>query len=490
MSITSTRPPGAARSAPTPGGTAGGDPGRGLGPLLLRLHFYAGVLIAPFLVVAALTGLAYTITPQLDAVVHRAELTAEAAGRSALPVSEQVTAARAAHPEGTLSYVALGGDGATTQVVFDVPGLAEERQHTVYVDPYTAEVKGQLTTWFGNTPLRTWFDDLHRNLHLGAVGRHYSELAASWLWVVALGGLALWWRRQRGVRGRVRRLLLPDLAARRGVRRTRGWHASTGVWLVVGLLFLSATGLTWSRYAGANFGAGLDALDARRPVLATALDGAGAPAGGGHHDAGPATAPELDPAAFDQVVRVARAAGLDGPVEVTPGADAASAWTVTQTDESWPTRQDRVAVDPGKGTVVARSDFADWPLLAQLSDLGISAHMGLLFGPVNQFLLAALAVGLLVVIFWGYRMWWQRRPTRAGRRAPVGAPPVGRGAWWGLPSWVIVVGLPAVFLLGWAMPLFGVTLVGFLVVDLVVAAWRRRSPDRSRAAGGVSAGGR
>ncbi|NEE56027.1 PepSY domain-containing protein, partial [Streptomyces sp. SID8455] len=31
--------------------------------LLVRLHFYAGVLVAPFLLVAAVTGLAYTFTP-------------------------------------------------------------------------------------------------------------------------------------------------------------------------------------------------------------------------------------------------------------------------------------------------------------------------------------------------------------------------------------------------------------------------------------------
>jgi uncharacterized iron-regulated membrane protein len=189
----------------------------------------------------------------------------------------------------------------------------------------------------------------------------------------------------------------------------------------------------------------------------------------------------------DRVVGAARAAGLDGPVEVTPPADVSSAWTVAQTDETWPVRQDRVAVDPVAGTVLDRSDFADWPLLAQLSDLGISAHMGLLFGPVNQVLLAALALGLLVVIFWGYRMWWQRRPTRAHRRALVGAPPVPRGAWWGLPSGVIMIGLPVVFLLGWALPLFGLTLVGFLAVDLAVAAWRRRRPPAPGGAPGRAA---
>uniref|UniRef100_UPI00397BFA36 PepSY domain-containing protein n=1 Tax=Amycolatopsis sp. lyj-346 TaxID=2789289 RepID=UPI00397BFA36 len=129
----------------------------GLGALLLRLHFYAGVLVAPFLVVAAMTGLAYTITPQLDAILYDTELHAEPAGRAAKPLSEQVAAARATHPDGTLSYVAVGAGDVTTQVVFTSPELGE-KQHSVYVDPYTAQVKGQLTTWFGYTPVRTWLD--------------------------------------------------------------------------------------------------------------------------------------------------------------------------------------------------------------------------------------------------------------------------------------------------------------------------------------------
>ncbi|WP_238424216.1 PepSY-associated TM helix domain-containing protein [Micromonospora parastrephiae] len=387
--------------------------------MLLRIHFYAGILVAPFLVVAALTGLAYTVTPQLDRIVYGEQLTVDSVSETARPLAEQVTAARTAHPEGTLASVAPGDGDVTTRVVFDV-GDPADRQHTVYVDPYTGAVKGTLTTWFGSTPVTTWLDDLHRNLHLGVVGRYYSEAAASWLWVLVLGGIVLWWRRQRTAAGRVRRLFGPDFAARRGVRRTRGWHAATGLWLAVGLLLLSATGLTWSRHAGENFGAGLDALDSRTPEVSTTLPDTAAPSGeSGHHgggNTGHATA--IDPAAVDRVLAIARGTGLDGPVEITPAADARSAWTVAQVDNTWPVRKDSVAVDPAAGTVTARSDFASWPLLAQLSGLGVQAHMGLLFGPVNQILLAALALGLLCVILWGYRMWWLRRPTRAGRRAP------------------------------------------------------------------------
>ncbi|GIE96843.1 PepSY-associated TM helix domain-containing protein [Paractinoplanes rishiriensis] len=437
--------------------------------LLLRLHFYAGVLVAPFVVIAALTGLAYTVAPQVDAVLYSDQLVVAEKGTAPLPLADQIVSARAAHPDGSLATVAPGTGDATTRVVFSLPELGE-KQHTVYVNPFTGAVQGQLLTWYGSTPAVTWLDDLHRNLHLGVAGRHYSELAASWLWVLALGGIVLWWRRRRSVRG----LLTPELAARKGVRRTRGWHAATGVWLSVGLLILSATGLTWSRYAGGNFGDLLDAMDARQPVLATATAGAA-----GHHGGGEsAETPEVNPAEADTVWRVAQEHGLTGPAELSPPAAAGEAWTAAGVDNVWPVNLDRVAIDPVAATGVARSDFADWPLLSQLSKLGVQAHMGILFGVANQILLALLAIGLLCVILWGYRMWWQRRPTRDGQRALVGAPPE-RGAWLGLPPWAIVLGVPLVAALGWALPLLGVPLAAFLVIDAVLAGRRKRRAGQS-----------
>ncbi|GAA0944052.1 PepSY-associated TM helix domain-containing protein [Virgisporangium aurantiacum] len=448
-------------------------PSRSIAPLLLRLHFYAGILIAPFLVVAAVTGLAFTLTPTLDRLVYADEFFTDGSGQRR-PLAEQVAAASAARPDGTVAAVILpDGNDANTRVVFNVEGLGEN-QITVYVDPYTARVTGSLETWFGETPLQTWFDDLHRNLHLGDVGRHYSELAASWLWVVALGGLVLWLRRQRGRRKKVRGTLLPDLAARKGVRRTRGWHAATGVWLTVGLLILAATGLTWSRYAGGNFGAVLDHFDKGRPAVSTDATAAG---GGGHHDAAGGAATEVDLSVLDTVVGTARAAGLDGHIEISVPAAPGGAWTVIQDDMLWPVHYDSVAVDAGGTTVTDRVNYSEWPVLAKLSKLGVLAHMGLLFGIANQIVLAAFAIGLLCVIFWGYRMWWQRRPTRADRARPFGVAPA-RAAWQQLPSWAIVVGVPAVLAIGYAMPVLGVSLVVFLAIDLAVGTARKRRVGR------------
>ncbi|MFC6021955.1 PepSY-associated TM helix domain-containing protein [Plantactinospora solaniradicis] len=443
-------------------------------PLITRLHFYAGILVAPFLAVAALTGLAFVFTPQLDSLVYRDELRVAQVGDRANPVSAQVAAAVAAHPDGTLAAVLpAAAPDATTRVVFTMPELGE-RQHTVYVDPYTLRIRGTLVTWFGETPLMTWVDDLHRNLHLGAVGRVYSEVAASWLWVLVLGGLTLWLHRQWTARRRARRLLLPDLTAR-GVRRTRGWHASLGVWLAVGLLFLSATGLTWSRWAGANFSTALSTLRAHSPTMDTTLPDAAPPSppsGAGHHEGAAGPGAVVDITAIDAVLRHAGAAGITGPIEVTVPAAAGQGWLVAENDRSWPVRLDRIVVDPDAG-VVDRSDFADWPLLSQLSKLGVQAHMGYLFGLVNQILLAALAVGLLCVIVWGYRMWWQRRPLRADRRAPVGVPPA-RGGWRLLRRPLLLAGALSTVAVGVALPVLGVTLLGFLAVDLIVTAMRGR----------------
>lgn len=121
------------------------------GALLLRLHFYAGILVAPFLLVAALTGLAYVFAPQMERVVYADELVVADPGGQTVPVAQQIAAARATHPEGALLSVRPGDGEATTQIDFSSPELDEEHQHTVYVNPYTAKVTGQLTTWFATT---------------------------------------------------------------------------------------------------------------------------------------------------------------------------------------------------------------------------------------------------------------------------------------------------------------------------------------------------
>ncbi|CAL9355536.1 PepSY-associated TM helix domain-containing protein [Streptomyces sp. Tu 3180] len=438
-----------------------------LRPLILRLHFYAGVLVAPFLLVAALTGLLYAASFQAEEIVYDHELTVPVGDRK-LPVAEQVAAARAAHPEGTVAAVrpSPGADATTRVMLSGVPGVDPGHTLAVFVDPYTAKVRGALEQYgsTGALPLRTWIDEFHRDLHLGQTGRLYSEFAASWLWVITGGGLALWLSRRRAQR-RVR--------GTGGRRRTLGLHGGVGVWAAAGFLFLSATGLTWSTYAGAGIDDLRASLGQQTPSLSAAAGGEHA----GHDTAGGTAGDAAHGVGLDRVLAAARAEGLGDPVEIVPPAGAGSAYVVKQVQRSWPEKQDAAAVDPATGEVTDVLRFADYPVLAKLTRWGIDLHTGNLFGLVNQIALMALALALILLILWGYRMWWQR-----GRGSSFGRP-IPRGAWQQVPPYVLVPLLAVIAVLGCFVPLLGIPLAAFLAVDVVLGEIAHRRGRRTYAAG-------
>jgi uncharacterized iron-regulated membrane protein len=437
-----------------------------LRPLILRLHFYAGVLVAPFLLVAAVTGLLYAGSFQAEKIVYADELTVSV-GDTKLPVSRQVAAAREAHPEGTVTAVrpSPAADATTRVLLSGVPGVDPDHTLAVFVDPYTAKVEGALEQYgaTGALPLRTWIDELHRDLHLGETGRLYSELAASWLWVIAAGGLVLWFSRRRALR---------KLRGTSGRRRTLGLHGTVGAWAAAGFLFLSATGLTWSAYAGANIDELRTSLGGATPTVSSAV-GEHAEHGGAAPSGGAQAAPGVG---LDKVLAAARAEGLTDPVEIQPPADASSAYVVKQVQRSWPEKQDAVAIDPASGEVLDVVRFADYPVLAKLTRWGIDLHSGVLFGLANQIALMLLALSLIVLILWGYRMWWQR-----GRGSAFGRP-IPRGAWAEVPPQILVPLLAAVAVVGYFVPLLGIPLAAFLAVDIVLGEIAHRRGRRTYAA--------
>jgi len=394
-------------------------------PLLRRLHFYIGLFIAPFIFVAALTGTLYVLTPQLENALYSHQLFTDGA-EPARPLADQVRVAQDFAGSGmTISAVRPAPSALeTTRVMFTTPSSRPSESTAVFVDPGTLAIRGMLPVYgtSGVLPLRTWLDYLHRNLLLGDIGRNYSELAASWLWVAALGGVLLWatGRSPQRAKGRGQQIL-----------RQRYRHSTLGVLLLLGLLFFSATGLTWSRWAGDNISAMRSHFGWMTPAVNTSLlpdQPAIADEHAEHHlsddhsmpgmmmpgHAHQATSVSITPAQFDGVVEAARAAGIQAEkIEIRPTTKANKAWVVSEIDRRWPTRVDSVAVDPATFRVMDKVAFAQFGLLAKLTRWGVDAHMGVLFGLPNQLILAAFGLGLCVMIVLGYRLWWLRRPAAA-----------------------------------------------------------------------------
>ncbi|ROP49832.1 putative iron-regulated membrane protein [Enterobacter sp. BIGb0383] len=434
--------------------------------LLRRLHFYIGLFVGPFIFVAALTGTLYVATPQLENALYHDALSGEVQG-ARQPLGPQIAIAQQA-TGGHLSLYAVRPSltaGETTRVMFSDPALGESETRAVFIDPVTLQVKGDMTVYgtSGILPLRQWIDYAHRSLLLGNAGRAYSELAASWMWIAALGGIALWFftRPKRRINNRF--------------QNTRRLHVVLGWSLLAGMLLFSATGLTWSQWAGANVDKMRSAFNWLTPQVNTQLDGAmmAHDPHAEHHAHHPAASePEtlVLPTQFDDAMNLAQAAGLTADkLEIRPPRAADKAWTVTEIDRSWPTRVDAVAIDGSRMTVIDRTRFADFPLMAKLTRWGVDFHMGVLFGWPNQILLIIFGLGLCVSILFGYRMWWIRRPTGSA------ASPVRTllQSWLALGSVGRGITLAIALLLGLALPVMGASLALFVLIDCL-RWWRNR----------------
>lgn len=454
-------------------------------PVLARLHFYAGILVGPFLIVAATTGLLYTLAPTIERALHDDVLTVESVGSAPMSLADQVASLRDAGYSAPVVSVAVAGDPElTTRVVTAPEGLPAGALRTVFVDPYTATAVGDSLTYGDWLPEREWIETFHSSLHLGEFGVYYSELAASWLWVVALGGLAMWVTRTVR-RRKVRRLVVPEVG-KRGLRRTLSWHGSVGTLVVVGLLLLSVTGLTWSTMAGAKLGDLRVAITPTAPALDRSLGGEAVGGGGAHaaHDHGGSPGGAAgDPllVEWNRAEGAAQSVDLEPPYVITPPFAPGQAWTVAQTATTWPMANDQIAVDGATGFVDDRLSFDDKPLMSKLTDWGINFHLGMLFGTANVLFLAATALGMIVLTVLGYRMWWQRRPARAPGRGPGPLP--SRGVLQGVPPWAVAALGAVALVAGWFIPLFGIPLVVFLMVDFALGAIAQRgkiSHDRHK----------
>lgn len=429
--------------------------------LLVRLHFYIGLFVGPFLLVAAVSGIVYALSPQLEPMLYRHALYTESQGNP-MPLARQVAAAEQhLHHEGTLFAIRPAPQpGMTTRVQFAEAGLRPSESRAVFVDPVTGDVRGDHVVYgtSGVLPVRGLIDQFHRGLLLGDVGRLYSELAASWLWIAALGGLAIWCVRRR--------------QGRQSLRPMRRWHARVGLCLMLGLLFFSATGLTWSQYAGERIGVLRQHYGWATPAVVTSLKGdAPIPAEHADHMAHHmADIPDMTHvASVDRVLATAREAGISADlIEIRPPRTADQAWTVSEVDRRWPTRVDAVSVDPRHLTVIDHVRFADYPLAAKLTRWGIDLHMGVLFGLANQLILSVFALGLVAMTIWGYLMWWRRRPTMSTYHGPIRT----------FMALTMVARLSVVAVtvaLGYALPVLGASLVLFLLVDVLLSLRLRKT---------------
>ncbi|NMI19130.1 PepSY-associated TM helix domain-containing protein [Xanthomonas hortorum] len=204
-----------------------------------RWHFYAGLLVLPFIIWLALTGAAFLYQDAIDRSVHHG-LKVVPVGALRVSAQHLVDAAQRSDGGTLFRYTTPSRADASAEIgLVDAHGM----RHVVYVDPYRARVLGTLPE---HGTLGWTIRRLHSLELIGPLARGLIEMAAGWAIMLVLTGMYLWWPRGRrggvlSVRGKpAQRLFWRDL------------HAVTGASVGAVLLFLALTGMPWSWLWGAQ----------------------------------------------------------------------------------------------------------------------------------------------------------------------------------------------------------------------------------------------
>ena len=445
--------------------------------LVWRWHFYAGLLVAPFMLILSVSGLVYLFNDEINDTFQADKRFVPPSAQS-VPLSRIHDAALAGYPGGHVTRLDTPRGPDRSIEVYVVP--AQGRPVRVFVDPGSARVLGSHDYYYTIIGVA---DQVHGSLLMGEVGDAMVELAACWGFILVLTGLYLWWPR-----GQVGfwRALVPRWRSE-GRPFWRSLHGSIGVWTAMLTLFLILTGLPWATIWGGLFRQVTEAAGVGYP---TSFRGYGAPASGaptigaetggaapwtlaeapaprsGGHGAHAShgiesSVPTGAPIGLDNFAALLDANGMTAPYRLfLPKGERGVYLAFTYPDQ--PEGQRSLSVDQYSGRVLSDVSFADYGWAAKAIELGVQLHMGNYFGRLNQLVMAVPCVGLIVLSLTGPWMWWARRPKDQLAAPRLVALPALRTAA------IISLGLAVVF------PLVGASLVVFAVVDALLSRMRQQ----------------
>ncbi len=430
-----------------------------------RWHFYAGLLILPFVILIAVTGGIYLFKDEINNAVYGDLRLVEPATTARLAPSQLTANALAAHPGTLKAYFPSPAPNRSAEVkIADADGVKD----TIYVNPYSGAVLG--SAWDGGasgSSLMWVVRKLHSLDYVGWWGNRIIEAVAGWMVLLVATGVYLWWPRGRNVG-----VMRP--------RKTTGrpwWrdiHAVTGIYTAGFILFLAMTGLPWSGVWGKQFydlsyAAGIGMTDGYWDKYPTSTVPTGKAL-----DRSPwilenqpmpvSNASDGVPAALDTVVKTVEKLGIHPGYGLNVPNDPQGVFTASVYPDD--VTQERVIhLDQYTGKVLADMGLADLGTLGRVAEWGISIHMGQAFGIVNQIVLLLACVAIVLMAVSAVVMWWKRRPVGS-----LGAPAAPSD--WRIPRAILAMAVIA----GIFFPLVGLSLLVVAAIELGVYTTARFKP--------------
>ncbi len=396
---------------------------------LWKWHFIAGLISLPFVLILSITGTIYLFKSDYETPKQKNIKEVTVQGTPIL-LQEQWRIANNNALKKPNSVILSTSPNQATEFVSGRFG----DKSSLFVNPYTGIVSGEIIS--KKTNMHT-VRKLHGELLMDKFGTKIVELIASWMIVLIITGLYVWWPK-RG--WKLKGYFIPRTNID---RRTfyRDIHAILGFWISILLLMILAGGFPWTDIFGQNFKTIQKLTNTGYPStwegnqLQSNLSG--------------------NPLTLDQIVAKAKTLQLPGTVTLSFPKDPKGVFSVSNFNPSDLSSQQKIHFDQYSGETILKHTWKDVGILMRVRMWFMAFHQGE-FGAWNWWLMLCTTIALTVLSISALVSYILRK-----RKRKLGVPkvPAAFKVGYGI---IILIGILSII-----FPLFGAGLLIILAIEYI-----------------------
>lgn len=387
-------------------------------PWIWKWHFIGGIISAPVVAILAITGLIYLFKDSYEAPKKQALTRIEQKSENKMSFQQQWELAKTEWEKAPTGVALPRSEDECTEFI---SGRFSHKSN-LYIDPYARRV-----TWMVNineTDMHK-IRKLHGELLLGSYGTKVVELVASWMVVLIITGLFLFWPRGRGWQS------FFTIRTTQGKRILyRDMHALSGFWFSLLLLIVLAGGLPWTDVWGDGFKWVQQKTDTGFPLTWDSSTLKSNPVG--------------EAMTLDEVISKAYELKLEGKTIIDLPQSPTGVYSIYN-ETNMLNAMAKIHLDQYSGEALVSHTWADVGILMKARLWAMAFHQGE-FGLWNWYLMIFVALGLLVLSLSAIFSYFLRKQPKT-----FGVPKVPDNL---SPSIVLVT---IIVILGIALPLFGLS---------------------------------
>ncbi|MCG3864269.1 MULTISPECIES: PepSY domain-containing protein [unclassified Photobacterium] len=409
---------------------------------LWRWHIIAGIISLPFIFLLSVTGAVYLFKTDYEQQAYKNVTNVDSSSSSSLSYQQQYLAAKQAAIENNVPIPTkmVLPEQMNTATKFIAGRFSSESY--IYVDRYTGEVTGLFAR---KDTLMQKVRKFHGELLLGKSGSWITELIASWLVVLIITGLYLFF--PRSISG-IKSLFI--VRVKQGKRIFyRDLHTVSGFWLSMALLVVLAGGLPWTELFGSNYKLLRDTTETGYPK--------------GFNGKGLKSSEQqgANSQALDDIVLLAQHKQLAGTVTISIPTKSSGIFSISNRAKDL-YQQKKIHVDQYNGKTIAEYSWDEVGILSHGRQIVMRIHQGELFGQANWFFMFGISVMTAILSLSALVSYCLRKPKKS-----LGLPTVAQDKKIGPLLW----GTMAMFAI--VLPMFGISLLLILILSLLTTVMKR-----------------